>query len=228
MLLAIDTATSYSSLALHDGQQLVAEDTWRSRAQAASAELAPAVQNLLSRSGVVVADLTGLAVCIGPGSYSGLRVGVALAKGIAAALALPLVGISSLDILAAGHPQAAGGLIALVQAGRGRVVAAAYQWRKGRWKPRGEALLMTWDTLVASIDGPATVTGEIDNVGLTALLAAQAANIPVTLAPPAHRLRRAGFLAEEAWSRLRQQPDDVVSHDPAQVVPLYVKTKEMS
>jgi tRNA threonylcarbamoyladenosine biosynthesis protein TsaB len=179
---------------------------------------------LLDRSGLSIRTLSALAVCIGPGTYTGLRVGVALAKGIAAASQLPLVGVSSLDILAAGHPQISGGLIALVQAGRGRLVAGAYQWRKGRWKSRGEPLLMTWDTLVASIDGPATITGEIDDTGLEVLTIAQANGTPVSVAAPVHRLRRAGFLAEEAWMRIRETGHD---HDAAKVIPLYVKTKDL-
>jgi tRNA threonylcarbamoyladenosine biosynthesis protein TsaB len=224
MLLAIDTATHYASLALHDGTTLLAEQTWRLPANNHATELAPAIQTLLARSDVTMNGLTLLAVCIGPGSYTGLRIGVALAKGIAAARRLPLVGISSLDILAAGHPQATGGLIALLQAGRGRVIAGAYQWRKGRWKPRNEPLLMTWDMLIASIDGPATLTGEIDAKGFAALEAAQTGGTPITISSAALRLRRAGFLAQEAWTRYGQKEGE---YDAAKVIPIYIKAKDL-
>lgn len=224
MLLAIDTATNITTLALHDGHGLLAEETWRSPANNHAAELAPSIQRLMGRCGVTMNDLTALAVCNGPGSYTGLRIGVALAKGIASARRLPLVGIASLDVLALGHPQATGGLVAVIQAGRGRVIAGAYQWRKGRWKARNEPLLMTWDTLIATIDGPATITGEIDHGGLQALTAAQAEHVPVTIASAAHRLRRAGYMAEEAWARLRGHEDDFPA---AQLVPTYVKTKDL-
>ncbi|MCC6614526.1 MAG: tRNA (adenosine(37)-N6)-threonylcarbamoyltransferase complex dimerization subunit type 1 TsaB [Anaerolineae bacterium] len=224
MLLAIDTATSYTSLALHDKRTLIVEETWLSPTPNHAAELAPAVQRVFERGGVTVQDLTALAVCIGPGSFTGLRIGVALAKGIAAARQLPLIGVSSLDILAAGHHQVSGALITLVQAGRGRIVAGAYQWRRGRWKGRNEPRLMTWDSLIESIDGPATLTGEIDEEGFAALGEAQQREVPITIASAVHRLRRAGFLAEEAWTQLQVSAE----HDPAQVVPLYVKTKDLT
>ncbi|MCA9902577.1 MAG: tRNA (adenosine(37)-N6)-threonylcarbamoyltransferase complex dimerization subunit type 1 TsaB [Anaerolineae bacterium] len=223
MLLAIDTATSYTSLALHSKSMVIAEHTWFSPSPNHAVELAPAVQRMLDQGGVTIQDLTALAVCIGPGSFTGLRVGVALAKGIAAARQLPLVGVSSLDIVAAGHPQVSGGLIALVQAGRGRIVAGTYQWRKGRWKRRGEPRLMTWDSLLESIDGPATVTGEIDADGLAALAMARQQEMPITITAAVQRLRRAGFLAEEAWTQIQESAD----HDPARVIPLYVKTKDL-
>lgn len=224
MLLAIDTATSYTSLALHDRQTLIAEETWLSPTPNHAAELAPAVRRILEQSSVTIQDLTALGVCVGPGSFTGLRIGVALAKGIAAARQLPLVGVSSLDILAAGHFQVSGALITLVQAGRGRIVAGAYQWRKGRWKSRSEPRLMTWESLIESIDGPATLTGEISPEGFAALEEAQQGEVSIQITPAVHRLRRAGFLAEEAWNQLQATGE----HDPAQVVPLYVKTKDLT
>ena len=121
MLLAIDTATRIMSLALHDGDTLLAEQSWNTRNRH-TVELAPAVLNMLNSLEMSVADLAGLGVSIGPGSYTGLRIGVAFAKGLAAAHRLPLVGVTTLDTLAAAQPhhQSGMGLIAVVQAGRGR------------------------------------------------------------------------------------------------------------
>jgi tRNA threonylcarbamoyladenosine biosynthesis protein TsaB len=223
MLLAIDTATQYLSLALHDGDALRAEQTWFSP-NMHTVQLAPAVRLMLERADLGVDALTALAVSTGPGSYTGLRIGVALAKGLAAARGLPLVGVPALDILAAAQPHFQGGMIAVAQAGRGRIIAAPYQWRKGRWKGRGEAQLMDWATLIASIDGAALLTGEIDEIGRAAIAEAAAREVPITLAPAVYRLRRAGFLAEEAWARLRE-PND--SFPAAAVTPLYVKTKDI-
>lgn len=224
MLLAIDTATQVMSLALHDGLNLRAEQTWRT-ANNHTAELAPAIQALLTRCEVPVNNLTALAVSIGPGSYSGLRIGVALAKGMASAHHLPLVGLSTLDILAAGQPYYTGnGLVVVVEAGRGRVIAARYRWSKGRWVHRGEAELMDWVTLFASIDGPAYLTGDITPDGVDALTTAQQGGIPVNLVPAVYRLRRAGFLAQEALERLKQA--DEAEFDAAKLTPIYVKTKD--
>jgi tRNA threonylcarbamoyladenosine biosynthesis protein TsaB len=222
MLLAIDTATQVMSIALHDGRSVLAEHTWQT-ANNHTIELAPAVHKMLEQCDVGVPRLTGLAVSIGPGSYSGLRVGVALAKGLALARKLPLVGVSSLDTIAAGQPHYQGGLIVVVQAGRGRITVGRYQWRKGRWSPRGEPQLMEWETLIASIDGTASVTGEVDEQGHLALAEAIDNGAPVTLAAAAFRLRRAGFLAEEAWERLKTGKDHF---DAGSVAPIYIKTKD--
>lgn len=228
MLLAIDTATQNLSLALHDGDALRAEQTWFSP-NLHTVQLAPAARLMLERADLGMDALTALAVSTGPGSYTGLRIGVALAKGIAAARSLPLVGVPTLDILAAAQPHFQGGMIAIAQAGRGRIIAGTYQWRKGRWKGRGEPQLMDWATLIASIDGAALLTGEIDEQGRAAIAAAH--EVPITLAPAVHRLRRAGYLAEEAWSRLREASEGegkgYEAYPAANVTPLYVKTKDI-
>jgi tRNA threonylcarbamoyladenosine biosynthesis protein TsaB len=222
MLLAIDTATQTMSIALHDGRNLLAEKTWHT-ANNHTIELAPAIYRLLEQCDVGIPRLTALAVSIGPGSYSGLRVGVALMKGLASTRKLPLVGISSLDTVAAAQPHYQGGLIGVVQAGRGRITIGRYQWRKGRWTPRGEPQLMDWETLIASIDGTAHIAGELDEQGHLALSEAADNGVPVTIVPAAFRLRRAGFLAEEAWERLKSGKDNF---DSVRVVPIYVKTKD--
>ncbi|HEX2908079.1 MAG TPA: tRNA (adenosine(37)-N6)-threonylcarbamoyltransferase complex dimerization subunit type 1 TsaB [Phototrophicaceae bacterium] len=222
MLLAIDTATQIMSLALHDGRKLLAEQTWHT-ANNHTIELAPAIQAILKHCGVTFNDLNALAVSTGPGSYSGLRVGVSLAKGLAAAQQLPLVGVSTLDTLAAGQPYYQGCLLVVLQAGRGRIIVARYQWRKGRWGSRGEPQLMEWGTLFSSIDGTAYLTGEISDEGYTALEKAQAENVPITLVPSAYRLRRAGFLAEEAITRLSSGK---AGFEAAKLVPIYIKTQD--
>ncbi len=223
MLLAIDTATKVMSLALHDGRSVLAEETWHT-ANNHTIELAPTIQALLRRCEASMDDLKVLAVSTGPGSYSGLRVGVALAKGMAASRKLPLVGVSTLDILAAGQAQYQNSLIVAVEAGRGRVIVARYQWRRGKWGARGEPQLMTWESLFTSIDGPTYLTGEVDETGYQAFLAAQEKGTPVTLAPSAFRLRRAGFLAEEAWTRYNA---DRSGFQAAKLVPFYIKTQDV-
>lgn len=227
MLLAIDTATQYVGLALHDGRDLLAESSWHT-ANNHTVELVPAVRVLLERANLEPSALSALAVSTGPGSYTGVRIGVAVAKGLAAARNLPLVGVGVLDVLAAGQPHFQGGLVAVAGAGRGRIIAATYQWRKGRWKTRHDPALLTWDELIASIDGPAYITGEITDIGHNVIDAARENNLPITLAPAAFRLRRAGFLAEEAWARMRETTGVLREvFNASTVVPVYVKSKDI-
>jgi len=226
MLLAIDTATRIMSLALHDGRNLLAEETWHT-ANNHTSELAPAIASLLARCEVSLDDLSALAVSVGPGSFTGLRIGVALAKGVASARNLPLVGVSTHDTLAAGQPSYPRyALVAVVEAGRGRIIAATYRWSQNQWINRGEPRLMNWEKLLGTIDGPAYITGDIDESGYIALAEAQAADLPVRLAPAALRLRRAGFMAEVGLDRLNASPDESEFH-PSRLTPLYVKTRDI-
>ncbi|MDL1899674.1 tRNA (adenosine(37)-N6)-threonylcarbamoyltransferase complex dimerization subunit type 1 TsaB [Anaerolineae bacterium CFX9] len=224
MLLAIDTSTQMISLALHDGAQVCVEETWQTHNNHTT-ELAPAVQRMLRRADWSAQALTAVAVSIGPGTYSGLRVGVSLAKGIAAAHDLPLIGVTSLDILALAQPQFDGDLIVVAGAGRKRIVAGRYKWRHVRWQASEEPINVEWSALLAGLRAPVIISGEVDAEGMHAVQEARSAGAPVTLAPPAQRVRRAGFLAEEAWQRLRNAPPGT-SFAAAQVVPIYLKTKD--
>ncbi|MBL8130733.1 MAG: tRNA (adenosine(37)-N6)-threonylcarbamoyltransferase complex dimerization subunit type 1 TsaB [Anaerolineae bacterium] len=223
MLLAIDTATQYVSIALHDGLQVVAEHTWHSPNQH-TRQIPPALRAMFADAGVTSASLTGVAAASGPGSYTGLRVGMALAKGIAGGRGLPLIGVTTFDIIAGATPQVSGALIAVLAAGRSRISTARYQWRKGVWKARGEPENMTWQELIASIDGVATLTGEIDPAGYELLCAAQSGGASIQVLPASVRLRRAGTLAEIAWGLLREQGAD--AFPPQSVTPVYIHTKD--
>jgi tRNA threonylcarbamoyladenosine biosynthesis protein TsaB len=226
MLLAIDTATRIMSLALHDGESLLAEQSWYTRNRH-TVELAPAVQKMLDALDMTVGDLTALGVSIGPGSYTGLRIGVAFAKGLATTRNLPLVGVTTLDTLAAAQPhyQSGAGLIAVVQAGRGRIIVNSYRWRKGQWVSRAEARLMSWEVLLDTIDGPAYVTGEIDPNGLAVITKTQQDGLPIFIAPPSYRLRRAGFLAQLAWQELTTNHGDPTAYSANKLLPVYLKSE---
>src|SRR5512134_2940864 len=100
MLLAVDTSTAQVGLAIYDGSQVIGEYAWRT-SQRHTVELAPAVAELLARCGVSVDTVQVLAVALGPGSFTSLRVGLSLVKGLAISRKLPVIGIPTLDILAA-------------------------------------------------------------------------------------------------------------------------------
>ncbi len=214
MLLAFDTATRWMSLALHDGRQLWHEATWRTPNNH-TIELTPAIRQALAQNGLSPGDLTAVAVSQGPGSFTGLRIGLGVAKGLAVAQGIGLVLIPTLEIVARGIPQSAHPLIAVLQAGRSRICAQRFAWTEAGWLPAEAAAIVGWDTLLAAIDRPTVITGEIDETA-HALLADSAR--PVTLAAGAHSLRRAGFLAELAWERVRAGQLD----DPATAAPIYL------
>ena len=82
MILALDTSTDTTGLALFDGERLLAEQLWFSR-EHATVDLAPEIALLLRRTRTRMQDLTAVAVALGPGSFTGLRIGLALARGLA-------------------------------------------------------------------------------------------------------------------------------------------------
>lgn len=218
VLLALDTTTHALSLALYDGNTLLAEQLWVAGNQHNSL-LADAIVNTLRVCSLATTDLTAVAVAIGPGSYTGLRIGVSLAKGIADARKLPLIGVTSLDILAVPQPiSTRNRLLCVVQAGRGRIIAAQYHTKKGRWHPETEPIITDWASIIATLTQPTLVTGEIDDDGRAQLAAASKEIVVVS---PALRARRAGLLAEEAWRRW--QAGTSADFNPMTLTPLYLK-----
>ena len=218
MLLALDTSTRMVGLALYDGVQVLSEVVWISQDHH-TVELAPAVAEMLTRSGVEVADLQVLAVALGPGSFTGLRIGLAFAKGIALVRQLPVIGIPSLDSLVAAQPVNAGQLAAVLRAGRGRWAVGWYHAVDGIWQPSGDIEVLTPQDLAQRIETPTQVCGEITEQERR-ILGRKWKN--VILASPAQSVRRPAFLAELAWKRWQAGK----INDPATLAPFYLHYKE--
>jgi tRNA threonylcarbamoyl adenosine modification protein YeaZ len=100
VLLAFDTATPHVTVALHDGDRVVAEYT-SGEAMRHGEMLAPGIVDVLSQAGATSRDVTAVAVGVGPGPFTGLRVGLVTARTLALALDIPVYGVCTLDILAA-------------------------------------------------------------------------------------------------------------------------------
>ena len=217
LLLAIDTATRAASLALHDGTRICVELSWESPDHH-TVELTPRIAGMLSQLETTVDDLAGIAVSLGPGSFTGLRVGVSVAKGLAMARGISLIGVPTLDIVAQALKDVHTPLVAVLAAGRGRLVAQRYQWNKSNLTADGPAWLTTARDLGADWQETLRVCGELtaeERQELKKRLGAR-----VEIATPAASLRRAGYLAELGWAKLRAGQ---VS-EPATLAPIYIQT----
>ena len=216
MILALDTATRWTGLALHDGKRVIAEQGWSSKFTQ-TVELTPAVDRLLVTADVEVADLRAIAVAIGPGSYTSLRVGLAVAKGLSMAHQIPLIGVPTLEIISAAIGLRTGSLIVVVEAGRKRVIAGTYRWQEKKgWQASERPIVETWETLLFHLETSTTFAGEISPEAAKLI---RASKKPFYMVPAAASVRRAGYLAEIGWQRVRQGLVD----DAASLAPTYLR-----
>jgi tRNA threonylcarbamoyladenosine biosynthesis protein TsaB len=222
MLLAIDTSTAQIGLALYDGTSVPGEFVWHSGLHHTE-ELAPALVDLLRRVGIKMEAVTAVGVALGPGSFTSLRVGLAFVKGLVLACHIPIVGIPTLDVVAAAiplpNPTIASDhrqrLAAVVQAGRGRLAVGWYQAGESAWQPDGPVTVTTIDELAEQILEPVIVCGEMSAEERSRLI--QKAKT-VTLASPAQCVRRPGILAELAWQKWQAGKTDPA----AALAPIYI------
>ncbi len=216
MLLAIDTSTSWISLALYDGTYVRYETTWRSQHHH-TVDLAPAMDRLFERTGIAPKGLIGCAVAIGPGSFTSLRIGLAAAKGLSLGLNIPLIGVPSLDVLAAAQPLDERPMLAVLHAGRTRLAYVRYQVENGAWQAQETPSVIKAEELVKTIHEPTLICGELSEEARS-VLGRRWKN--AIIASPARCLRRASFLAEIGWERLMNNQTD----DPVSLSPIYLST----
>lgn len=216
MLLAIDTATRGIGLAIHDGSALLAEHLWISRGHH-TVQLAPEIALMLRRLDRSIDDLDAIGIALGPGSFTGLRIGMALAKGIALAHSLRLIGVPTFDILAYGQPARPDQLLALIEMGRKRVAGVWYKWGRIGWEAQTDPETMDWAEVMERINGQTYVCGEINPAGRSIL----SDDPHIVLGSPALCVRRPGHLAEIAYRRFRRGDVD----QPETLAPLYLRTQ---
>lgn len=228
MILAVDTASRWTGIALYDEESatLIIEKGWFS-VKRQTVELAAEVQSLLSASGLDPSQLTGLVTAIGPGSYTGLRIGLGLLKGFALVHQLPIVGIHTHDIVAADwHGKADGPfaeLIVTVEAGRKRILIARYLPNESKefWIRSEEFDNPTWPELLAQLNPNSLIVGEISEEGMTMIDEAKAAGHKIEAAGD-KKGRSAGMLAFLGWQQIRSGE----AEDPATLTPFYLRSPE--
>lgn len=199
MLLALDTSTTRAGIALYDGE-VRAEVVWQA-GRDHGRQLLPTIEETLRRIGRRPADLTGVAAARGPGSFTGLRVGLAAAQGLSVALNIPMYGVSSLDVLANGLPPLPYPVRTVLEAGRGRVATALFEYGAGRYSQTGEVMGVDLDSLVRLVRERCAIVGDLGAEGRERLAALEE---QVWVAPPALAVRRPAVLAELAWRLLSQ------------------------
>jgi len=215
-LLALDTSTAWASVALYDGRAVLAETTWHAQRRHGD-ELFPTIERMLTDARSSLADVDRVAVATGPGSFTGLRVAIAAAQGIARGSGASLVGVSTLDVLAYPHAPSKQRTCALLPAGRTEWYAAIYQERNRKWLRRSPFIAATLPELCRQIGTHTLFVGEIDEEA--ELLLRDLLGPKALFASPASRMRRAGYLAELGWRALETAPQAKLGG----IEPIYVK-----
>ncbi|MDQ6859277.1 MAG: tRNA (adenosine(37)-N6)-threonylcarbamoyltransferase complex dimerization subunit type 1 TsaB [Chloroflexota bacterium] len=219
-LLAIDTSTEWASVAIFDGIAVLAEETWHAQRRHAE-DLFPTIERLLALSRQQIQTIDKVAVATGPGSFTGLRVAIAAAQGLARGGGAALVGVSTLDVLAYPHASSKLRTCPLLPAGRREYYAALYQERNRKWARRSPFIVGPLVDICRQIGSHTLFVGEIDEEAestLRDLLGAFA-----LFAPPASRMRRAGYLAELGWNELAERTQAPLGA----LEPIYVRQPAM-
>jgi tRNA threonylcarbamoyladenosine biosynthesis protein TsaB len=155
-VLAVDTTTARESVALAEGGEVRGEIRL-SRVDVHSTHLLPSIAFLLEGLGLAPTEVDGYAVAAGPGSFTGLRVGLGTVQGLALAADRPCVGISTLDALAAGAVGSADCIVAVMEAHRGEVFGGIYD---GQGRRRGEPGATPLAALLDRVEGGAAFVGD--------------------------------------------------------------------
>lgn len=221
LVLSIDTATLVSSVALATQDKLLAELVIQTR-KTHSETLMPHIAELLRMARIDKADIEGIAVSLGPGSFTGLRIGLATAKAMAYALKIPIVGISTFETLAYNCPMPGIYLSPLLDAQKNNVYQSVFSWQQGSLVEILPARVVGIEQAVKEaslMDKPVVMLGEAA-VMYRQKIEAEGTNL---IFPPQHIvIPHAGAVAVLGCNLLLKG----ISHDVMNLEPVYIRRSE--
>jgi tRNA threonylcarbamoyladenosine biosynthesis protein TsaB len=218
-ILAVDTATKSCSVAILEAGSISAELTTL-KDQTHSKQLMPLIHKGLALSGFSTDALDGLAVTIGPGSFTGLRIGISTIKGLAHALDKPVVGISSLDALAWQCADRSFLICPLIDARKGEVYAATYRYDNDKLTHKSSENVGIPETVVQIIKEPCVFIGsgaQLYHRNISAVLGDQA-----HFAPGSQNNIRASSVAFLSMQRFETNDTDEIGD----LVPHYIRKSD--
>ena len=211
-VLAVETSTLAGGAAILDGDRVVGQYLL-DVSVTHSERLMVAIDRLLGDAGWTVRDLEGLAVAAGPGSFTGLRIGLSTVKGLALALSIPVAAVPTLDAMAATLPFAALPVCPVLDARKNEVYASLYRWD-------GRAMQREWDYLAVA---PDELARRLSETVILLGAAARAIHAPhARLAPPTHPAPSPACVGSLGHARLCA--GETVT--PADLVPIYLRPSE--
>ena len=221
LILAFETSAKSCSAAIHDGQKLLAE-SYQNSGLTHSQTLMVMAEDLLKVCGKSAADVTHLAVAAGPGSFTGVRIGVSAAKGFAWGAEKPVYGVSTLEAMALGLGVMEGHICCCMDARRKQVYNAIFLAENGRLTRVCEDRAISLEELkeeLLSIDGPIYLVGD----GAELTMRTLGAEVPGLVLPPEHRRhQRASGVALAAIGAMERGE----SADGAALQPNYLRLSQ--
>lgn len=219
ILLSADTSSSTFSIALLEGHRLI--DEFESEfPNRHSSGLLPAIERLLSKNSYLLEDVQAFCVGLGPGSFTGLRVGITTIRGIALALKRPIVGMPSIDGMAHSLFAQKGRICAIIDAKQKRVYARIYSCSDKGIKPKSGFLLLGIKELLSKIKEPTTFLG--DGIRLYRNDISQKLGKEAKFAPESFWYPKAAIMGSLALRRLQAGKRD----NCFSLSPLYIYPKE--
>ncbi len=211
-LLAIETSTLAGGAALLEGERVVAEYALDVRVTHSERVMA-VVDQLMRDARWRAEDLEGLAVAVGPGSFTGLRIGLSTVKGLAWALAIPVAAVPTLDAMAAALPFAAWPVAPVIDARKGEVYTSLYRWTGAAMRREWEYLALAPEALAHRLVEPTILVGD-GAAGIRSAHARRASAVP--------RVPSAAAVGQLGVDRLRRGE----SVTPSALAPIYLRPSE--
>ena len=214
LLLAFETSAKAASVALYQGDTLLAE-SYQNTGLTHSQTLMAMAEDMIKSCGYTPRDIGAVAVAAGPGSFTGVRIGVAAAKGFAWGGQLPCYGVSTLEAMALGLGVYEGYILPVMDARRSQVYNAVFSAKEGvltRLCPDRAISLEELAAELAQVDGPLYLVGDGSRVSYNAL----SGQLPNLVLPPEHRMhQRAGGVALAALQKIAAgDPGDGAALEP--------------
>lgn len=218
MLLAFETSAKAASVALFDGEKLLGEQ-YQNTGMTHSQTLLVMAQELLNQCGKTPQDVTAVAVANGPGSFTGVRIGAAAAKGFAWGAQCPIYGVSTLEAMALGLGVYEGYVCPVMDARRAQVYNALFYVNHGEMKrltPDRAIALVDLEKEINNLEKPVFLVGDGSILCYNTL----SEGVPMLVMPPESRMHQRAVGVGLAAMK-RQVPDD-----PANLTPEYLRLSQ--